>query len=374
MRKNLLNLKILVSCGSYSWGGLEMVALQSAVKLKESGNNVMIICAENSRFREEAGSKNIDTSPVYKSNIKTAFSISKLVKLIKDFKPDVIHTHLSHDLAVITPALKFSRSDAKLFLTKHIASGVKKTDIFHRYLYNRLNGIFSVSNYINESVINTCPVPIEKIHILPNGIDLKEFDNNTYDKSRIKTALNIPEGKTIISIIGRMTPGKGHIEYLEAARAINKNHSGDVFFLIVGTASTGEEEYENKIRALTKELGIKNIMFTGYIKDIQQILAVTDILAFPSHNESFGVTLIEAMAMRVPVVASGYAGVLDIVSDNETGLLIEPKNSMQLSAALTKLIEDIELRNKLGLAGRKHVEEKFNIDNITNKLMEYYTN
>jgi glycosyltransferase involved in cell wall biosynthesis len=374
MEQNLPNLKILVSCGSYSWGGLEMVALQSAIKLKETGADVKIICAVNSSLQKESISRNIETVPVYKSNIRSAFSISKLTKLIREFKPDVIHTHLSHDLSVITPALNLTRSKAKLFLTKHIASGVRKTDIFHRYLYKRLSGIFSVSNYINESVIRTCPVAPEKIHILPNGIQPEEFDIAAYDKTAIKTGLNIPGNKTVISIIGRMTPGKGHEELLKAAKIINEKHQDDVFFLVVGTASAGEEEFEKKIRALSQELNIKNILFTGYVKDITKILAITDILAFPSHNESFGVALIEAMAMMVPVAASGYAGVLDIVTDNETGLLFEPRDPVQLAGALLRLIEDKELRVRLAEAGRKEVEKKFNIDDITNRLIEYYKN
>lgn len=374
MRKSLPNLRILVSCGSYSWGGLEMVALQSAVKLKALGNTVIMLCAENSRLGDEARNMNIDAIQVYKSNKKIAFSISKLTRLIKDFKPDVIHTHLSHDLSVITPALKMAGSHAKLFLTKHIASGVKKTDIIHKILYKRLNGIFSISNYINESVIRTCPVAPEKIHILPNGIDPGEFDNSGYDKSSIKRGLNIPEEKIVISIIGRMTPGKGHEEYLNAAKVINEKYPGRVFFLIVGTASAGEEEFEDKIIALAEKLEIHNLIFTGYIKEVKDILAVTDILAFPSHNESFGVTLIEAMAMRVPVAASGYAGVLDIVTDNVNGLLFEPKNTQQLAEALMKLIGDENLRTRLAEAGRKLVEEKFDIDNITYELMQHYIN
>jgi glycosyltransferase involved in cell wall biosynthesis len=79
------------------------------------------------------------------------------------------------------------------------------------------------------------------------------------------------------------------------------------------------------------------------------------------------------MASGLPVAASGNAGVLDIVVDNETGLLVEPKNHTELAAALIKLIDDEKLRTRLGKAGRKRVEENFNIDNIIDKLINYYT-
>lgn len=371
MDKNPSKFKVIISCGSYSWGGLEMVALQNAVKLKEKGHNIKIISASESRFQSEAVSAGIDTIPIFSKDYRLLSSITKLKKLIREFNPDIIHTHLSHDLSVITPALKSAKSNAKLFLTKHMASGVKKKDIFHRYLYSRLSGIFSISNYINESVINTCPVPVSKIHILPNGIDLKEFDE-AYDKSQLRTELGFPNDKILIAIIGRMTPGKGHEEFLRAMKIINQAHGDKAYYLIVGSPSFGEEEYENKIKSLAKELNIPNLMFTGYAANIPKILSAIDILAFPSHNESFGVTLLEAMASRLPVAAGGNAGVLDIVVDNETGLLVEPKNPEQLAGALIKLIEDEQLRKTLGMAGRKRVEEKFNIDNIIDKLINYY--
>lgn len=350
-----------------------MVALQSAVELQKVGCVVKMLCSENSRLQAETENVKIKAIPIYSTNKKIVKSISRLTALINELEPDVIHTHHSHDLWAITPALKRAGSNARLFLTKHIASGVKKTDIFHKYLYNRVDGIFSVSNYILDSVTATCPLPAEKIHLLPNGIELGEFDKTSMDVNNIKLQLALPTDKLIISIIGRMTIGKGHEEFLNAAKIINEKHSNDVHYLIVGAASHGEDEYEDEIRKLTGELNIKNLTFTGHAQNVKQILAITDILAFPSHNESFGVTLIEAMAMSIPTAASGNAGVLDIVTDNVNGLLVEPRNAESLADALLKLIEDETLRSRLGNNGRKTVEEKFDIDIITNRLLKYYT-
>lgn len=372
MVENQHNMKVLVSCGSHSWGGLEMVALQSAEMLQKTGNTVKIICGDNSRLLQEAKSKGFDTIPIYTNNKNILNSISKLSRLLKEFKPDIIHTHLSHDLWVITPAIKRARCSAKLFLTKHMASGVKKTDILHRFLYKRVDGIFSISNYVMDSVVRTCPVPREKLFLMPNGIDLNDYDISAYDKSRIKSELGIPTGRLIISIIGRMTTGKGHEEFLNAAKKINENYNNNVYFLIVGTASRGESGYEKKIRELADTYRLTNLKFTGHVQEIKQILAVTDILAFPSHNESFGVTLIEAMAAGIPAAASGNAGVLDIVTDNVNGLLVQPRDSDSLTAALLKLIKDIELRSRLGIEAKKTVQEKFDINNITQKLLNYY--
>ncbi|MCI0448633.1 MAG: glycosyltransferase family 4 protein [Chlorobi bacterium] len=373
MHKNKEKIKAVICCGSVSWGGLEMAGVESAVKLSKQGHEVLLVCRVNSKLESEAKLNSLKTLPVFSKDIMLVSSIIKLKKIIKEFKPDVIHTHLSHDLWVIVPALSLTGSNAKLFLTKHMASGVKKKDLFHKFLYKRVNKIFAVSNYIKESVLNTCPAAEENVILLPDGIDLQKFNPALYNKSQIKKQNRLPEDRMIIGIIGRMTPGKGHEEFLNAAKIINENYSDKVFFLVVGSASFGEDDYETKIRNLAEELNLANILFTGYRKDTPEMLSVMDILAFPSHNESFGITLLEAMAMGVPPAASGNAGVLDIVINNETGLLVEPKNSVELAGAIIKLINDEELRKKFAKAARNRAEQEFDFNIIINRLIENYT-
>ncbi len=368
------NLNILMSCGSYSWGGLEMISLETAKKLEETGLNVKILCSINSQLEEESKKQGFETIPVFSKNNKILSSIVKLKRYLTNNNIDVIHTNHSHDIWVLTPALNFSRSKAKLFLTKHMASGVKKTDLFHKYLYKRLDGIFTISRYIEQSVKDTCPVPFEKIHMLPVGIDFDRFDHAKINKDGLKKQYSLPHDKLIIGITGRMTPGKGHEEFIEAATIINVNYQEKVHFVIIGNASYGEENYENDIKQLSHSLKIENITFTGYTSEPQKLMGVLDILVLPSHNESFGRVLLEAMSLKIPVAASGNAGVLDIVIDNETGLLFEPKNPKQIAEKLTELIESSKLRNKFAENGYKRVKDVFAFKIMTDKLTEFYTN
>ena len=334
MQKSEAILDILISCGSYSWGGLEMISLETALKLAEKNHNVKILCSIGSNLASASSKAGIETIPVFSKDKNILSSIAKLKKYFGNNKIDVIHSNHSHDLWVLTPALNRSLSGSKLFLTKHMASGIKKKDLFHKYLYKRVDGIFAISNYIKQSVLETCPFPEEKVHLLPVGIDLKKFSINNYNKNDTKRELKLPDKKLIIGIVGRMTPGKGHEEFLEAAKIINQKYTDKVLFIVVGSASYGEEEYEKKIKKYADELGISNIIFTGHTADTAKMLAAIDILAFPSHNESFGRVLLEAMALELPVAASGNAGVVDIVVNNETGFLFEPKNSAALAEGL----------------------------------------
>jgi glycosyltransferase involved in cell wall biosynthesis len=370
MPKTNQKLNILLSCGSYSWGGLEMVALESTLKLLERGLAVKLLCSVDSMLCNKAMELGIETLPYFSNNRKIPLTIMKLKKYLKNTETDIIHSHHSHDLWVLTPALGTAGSSPKLFLTKHVASGVKKKDLFHKQLYNRVDGVFAVSGYIKKSVVNTTPVPENKVHVLPNGVNLSRFNRHKYNRNEILRSLSIPADRTIAGLVGRITPGKGHMELIEAAKLLNIKFPEKLIFVLVGSSGKGEELYEQNIRMLAA--GIHNILFTGQTEEPQKLMSIMDILAFPSHDESFGRVVTEAMAMEIPVAASGYAGVLDIISDGITGMLFKPKDPQSLANALERLITDEPLRKQLAAAGRKLVEEKFTDDIITEKLIEFY--
>jgi glycosyltransferase involved in cell wall biosynthesis len=370
MLKNNQKADIIISCGSYSWGGLEMVAMENSLKLQEYGYSVTLMCTKNSILESKALKKGLDTLPVFSTDSKIPSSVLKLKKYLRTINPDIIHSHNSHDLWILTPAIKASGCKAKLFLTKHVASGIKKTDYLHKMLYKKVNAVFAISGYIKTSVINTTPVIEEKIYVLPNGVDLSRFDRTKYNRSEVCSNFHIPRGLFVIGMVGRITPGKGHAEFIEAAKILNEKYPGRLFFLIVGSSDEKEQDFGNKIKALAEGTG--NIIFTGQIDEPQKLMSAMDILAFPSHDESFGRVIIEAMAMALPVAASGYAGVPDIITDGLTGLLFEPKDPSSLAIALEKLIIDENLRKMLAVNGRELVEKKFAENIIIEKLIEYY--
>lgn len=365
-------MKILQSCGSHSWGGLEMIAAQTAIKLQNLGYDIWFFCPPNSALSEfltKAGIRTINQST---KNIRIIFSGKNLVKFLRKNKIDVVHTHLSHDLWTLIPAMKFSKLKPKIFLTKHMGSWVNKKDIFHKFLYKRLNGIFCVSNYVRDSVIATCPVQEEKTIILHNGVDIKKYSVYNTKLAKLRRELKINENVILISIIGRITPGKGHEEFISAANILLKERN-DILFLIIGKCEDSERKYLQSLESKINKMNLNNkIHFVGHRENIQEILSEIDILAFPSHEESFGITLIEAMSAGIPVVASKNAGILDIIQDGYNGILIEPKSYISLAKGLLYIIDNPEKKIDFIANAKKTVEEKFNFDRIIFELQEYY--
>jgi glycosyltransferase involved in cell wall biosynthesis len=364
-------MKILQSCGSASWGGLEILALRTTLQLIQRGHKVHLLCRQDSKLEKEALRNNIEIiSLPAKSAIK---SIIRTKKIIEAEKYEIIHTHLSHDLWILVPALKLSGSNSKLFLTRHMGSGISKKDIFHKYLYNRVNRIFAISNYVKQNVLKTCPVNNDKVSVLHPAINVNDYAPESFNRKKLREALGIDNESIIIGIASRISPGKGYEEFLEAAKILKSEFPDEIYFLAAGGKSRGEEEYFNNIMRLTHELGLDNaVKYIGFRENIAEVLSIMDIFVFPSHEESFGVLLLEAMAARLPSVASNNAGIPDIVINGETGILIPPKDAVRLADAVKRLIVDKDLRTKLGREARKRAEGIFNINDALDKLEKFY--
>ena len=356
---NAQPLNILQTCFSHSWGGLEIQALEVTRQLSESGHAVCLACCSTSRLALEAEKNDLAILPLDVTGYVHPRIVWQLSRIIARHRIDIIHCQLSKDIATVVPALTLSRRRIPLLLSKRVGSYISKKDMFHRFTYNRVDKVLAISEVIHKNVLDTTPITPDRVLTLHDAIDTNIFSLQRADRQKVRKELGLSDDIVLIGFVGRFSPGKGHEELLEAARIISQKDE-NVHFLVVGEASHGEQRYEQKIRALSRSLGIeKTVTFAGFREDIPDVMAAFDIFAFPSHAESFGVVLIEAMAMERPVVSTNCDGVLDIVVDGETGLYVQPRRADELAVALIQLIADPLLRDQLGKAGRKRAEELF---------------
>lgn len=364
-------MKILYSCLSKSWGGMEMFTITSIQQLLKREIKVGLVCAADSRIHIEANNLGIMIHPVKASSYFHPFKIIRLALLLKQNSYSLVHTQASKDLWLLVPALKLSNSKIPLFVTKQVGSFIVKKDILHKILYRKISKIFAISSAIKNNVIETTPVKPESVVIIPNGIDIEKFNPEKSDAHKVRSEFNINKNDIVIGMLARFTPGKGHEEFLFAAKELNKEYS-NLRFLVVGEPSRGESDYADKIKQLAKNYELHNIIFTGYRSDTPEVLAAMDIFAFPSHSEAFGIALVEAMAMKKPSVCSNADGIFDIAIDRETSYMFENKNVEDLKIKLKQLIDSIETRTRFGENARKRVVEKFDIEKITEIVLQIY--
>lgn len=366
-------MKVLYSCLSKSWGGMEMVTINSIKQLLERNISVELICTAESRIHIEANNLGMIIYPIKAPGYFHPVITIKAASIIKNGNYDIIHTHASKDLWLLVPALKLVKNKTPLILTKHVGSFIVKTDKLHNWLYRRVNYTIAISNVIKRNLIETTSLDEDKIILHYNGVDPQKFNPVNVDRTKVRKEFNIEDAEIVIGMAARFSSGKGHECFLAAAKELNKKYN-NLKFIIVGEASKGEGSYAEEIKKLASEYELCNIIFTGFRIDMPEMMAVMDIFAFPSQAEAFGVALVEAMAMGKPSVCTNSDGILDIAVDNETGFLFENNNSIDLKEKLEVLINSTEKRDSFGNAARKRVLEYFDSQKLMDGLVEIYNN
>jgi glycosyltransferase involved in cell wall biosynthesis len=364
--------KILQSCSSRSWGGLEMQALLECTQLKARGHDVTLLCTPKSRLEGEATRAEIETLPLELRASDYLTVLGVLRRFLTSRGTEVVHAQISQDLPVLVATAVFVPSAPRIVLTKRVGSFISKRDPFHRWLYRHVSLVVAISEVIRKNVLDTCPVDASRVVTLFDGVDLDRFDRTRVDPMTVRRELGFGERDFVIGMVGRFSPGKGHEEFLEAASMIHASLP-DIKFLVVGEPSFGEEDYGKRILENAGPLSSGGVVtFTGFRGDIPNVMAALDLLAFPSHAEAFGDVLIEAMAMKLPVVSTNCDGVLDIVVDGETGIQVPPRDAGALAKGLMQLIQDKQRRKLFEEAGRKRVERLFDLRQRTETMEGFY--
>jgi glycosyltransferase involved in cell wall biosynthesis len=363
-------MKILYSCLSKSWGGMEMFTLTAIKELLKRDIKVELLCAAESRLHIEANNIGLIIYPVNASGYFHPFTIMKLASILRHGRYNLIHTQFSKDLWLIVPAVKLSGKKIPVILTKQLGSFIIKKDVLHSWIYKNVTLVFAISRVIKTNLLATVPLPENKIEILHNGIDINKF-NPAVGRGNVRKEFSVGDEELLIGMLARLSPGKGHEEFLAAAKNLSQKHN-NLRFIIVGEASRGENEYADKIKKLAADYGLKNLIFAGFRSDTPEVLAAMDIFVFPSNAEAFGIALAEAMAMGKPCVASDSDGILDLIEDSQTGCLFENRSAADLEKKTEVLILSQDLRSKFGLAARNSAVEKFDINILTERVISFY--
>lgn len=348
-----LSLKVVHVCSSPSWGGMEMIVARLALLQKKAGYEVSVVSARDAALSAKCRELGLNCHVI--PGIKYwPIAFPGFVAKMKEQAPDIIHVHYSKDLNLAIPAKKII--SGRVVFTKHIGSYITKKDPWHRFIYANVDKATAISQLIKKNLLETTPLSDDKTNIVYLGTDTEKFRPDTNRKSFLRKELDLPAGTLLIGMMGRMSYGKGYEDFIEMAVTL-KSKNGK--FVFIGGHSKNEDAYGKKIEDYIKrELG-ESAHLTGFREDRERYLQALDIFVFPSYAESFGLALTEAMACGLPCAAYGKDGVLDIIDDHRDGLLAEARNVKDLADRVNELISDKPLREKLGLAARNKIIDRF---------------
>jgi glycosyltransferase involved in cell wall biosynthesis len=212
-------------------------------------------------------------------------------------------------------------------------------------------------------------VPDSRVVVIPSGIDCTHFDPRRPEVRRkaaeLRNDFGIPEDVVVVGFVGRLVPAKGLMYLLAAMKQIQRE------FPNVALLFVGDGPQKAELQSKAKELNLKTV-FAGYQTDTPPYYALMDVFVLPSFFEGLPVVVLEAMAMKKPVVATNVGGTSDLVVDGENGFLVTTKDAEQLASALKKLIKDESLRAKMGNTSREIAQKNFMWDSIVNKVETVY--
>lgn len=364
-------------------GGISMHVHKLAEQLIKKGNEVTIISCTEGESRTISGNLSIIylssyTPSSFPFSTLASFRIPRrifyVIKAIKQFKPDILHLHGHHYpinwLIGGSPLLKKIPKILTLHgmyaLNPNVQGGrTIVEDIFNqtllRWFLNRLDGIIALTPTIAKYIIKYTYKPI---YIVSNGIDLDKYKANINRKYEYRDKYGLPQDKVIILFRGRFTYVKGVLEFVLAAKLLSRERN-DLYFLIVGGGFL-----EKKIR---KELrNIKNVKILPWapLELIHELYIASDIYVLPSKWEALPITILEAMAANLVIVANDVGGVPDILNPYQYKILIKGVSPVKIKRGILKALEIVKNKSP-GYISLKYVSQ-YDWEEISKKIYKIY--
>lgn len=303
----------------------------------------------------------------------------KLKQIIKDFQPDIVHTHAAKAGAL---GRKAAASCGVPVIAHtfhghvfHSYFGKVKTEIFktiEKRLAKKSDAIIAISEIQKNELSSIHKITKkDKITVIPLGFDLVPFrDKRISERARIREKYNLNEDNIAIAIVGRLAPIKNHQYFLEVVEKVLEQTTKKIKVFIVGDG-TERELISSLVSKINKKYN-NAITMTSWIEDIGEFNAGMDIICLTSKNEGTPVSLIEAQAAGIPVVTSDVGGVKDIIVEGETGYVVPLENQNLYIDRLLELTENEKKRQIMSQNGWNHVEQKFHYMTLVKNMEKLY--
>lgn len=297
--------------------------------------------------------------------------LPRLVRLLRRLEIDVIHGHLFDASALAIAAGTLGNTKLKV-VTRHHGAVHENLGRPCHWKVDKLTGrwadlVIAVSNNTRSYLENKEGVEASKISVVGNGVDLERFRPLSFhERAYIRRRLAIEAGQVVI-VPASLKPIKGHKYLLSAIAKVRHSLSERLHLLIAGDGPL-RRELEEEVRLLGLE---EAVQFLGWRRDVAQLVGASDATILPSLSETFGQVIIEAMAAGCPVIGTSVGGLPEIIEDGENGLLVESGSSDALREALSRVLTDKELRQRITAGGLRQAGE-FEISRVASSHLQAY--
>lgn len=303
----------------------------------------------------------------------------KLKEIIREFQPDIVHTHASKAGALGRKAAKSCGVPVIVHTFHghvfHSYFGKLKTELFkliERNLARKSTGIVAISSLQKEELTKVHRIcKVEKVTVIPLGFDLMPFrEKRVSEREAVRANYQLTEKDIAIAIVGRIAAIKDHDFFLDVLQKVLAQTTQSIKVFIVGDGPD-RVSVQERVEKINSEYP-KTIVMTSWIHDIGTFNAGMDIVCLTSKNEGTPVSLIEAQAANIPVITTDVGGVRDIIDVDKSGFVI-PKGDLELyTQRLLELCENEKIRAEMSQNGWNFVHEKFHYTTLVKNMDRYY--
>jgi glycosyltransferase involved in cell wall biosynthesis len=363
MRKGILTLIDLLHPS-----GAENVAINIAVKLKESSRYRPFVCASRSGgvLEEKLKKNDIEYTVLGRDHSYEIHKFLPLRKIIREKEIRLIHAHkIGSNLWGSLIGRAWGLPVISHFHAHHKSLESLSYLIAAKIINRFSNSIISISEYEKLRLAKEEGITQSKIVTIYNGIDYGNY-KSVPDEDTIRS-LGIGKGAPVVGFLAAFRPQKDHELLMNSARVVIEQRPDTVFILI------GDGETRGKIETMAEELGIKdNCRFTGFRNDIPDLISTFDVAVLSSHWEGLPIAVLEYMASSKPVVCTNVSGMPELVRNGVNGFLVSPSDSGNFAEKIIKLLQDRELAQNMGRKGLETVRSSFSEQKMMKEIENLY--
>ena len=364
-----MNILFLDSIDKNTYGGMEEWIRLVGAGLHQKGHNVYVSGREDSKFLERVSADNpeLELIPLNISGDFNPATIARIYSEIKLKQIDIILVNFNKDLRLGGLAAKLDK-DCKVIWS--VGLDITRNSLVHKVLTPRLvDGVIVPSEALKKQITRFDYITSDQVEVIPIGIpeSNSQIERQTA-REKVLEKFGLNESAFICVTSGRFVDQKGHRYLIEAAAKIIETCPQTVFLFL------GDGQLKNELEAMIRERKLEtHFVLAGMLdtNNVVEILPGCDLMVHPSIEEPFGIAILEGMRAGLAVVASRVGGIPEVAAQNETALLVEPKNAADIVAAVLSLQSSQEELRQMGQAGKTRWQKYFGYQSMIERIESY---
>lgn len=346
------------------WRGGQRQSFFLAKELQKFGYPFRFYVQPGSPLHNKCQEADLPVFPLKTRSEVDVLAVLRLAASMKRWKCRLVHYHDAHSAAIGAAASSIAKVPLRI-LSRRVDFPLKNNYFSRRKYRSNIDAIIAISEGIKKVLISGGIDP-KIIKVIPSGIDFTPFQDAA-SSDYLRRELSFAPDDYLVGIVAHLADHKGHKYLIEATRIL-KEQAPKIKVIIVG-----EGPLRMDLDKQVKETHVEDmVFFLGFREDIPQILASLDMFVLSSYMEGMGSSLLDAMASRLPIVATKVGGIPEVVIHNETGILVPPRRPSSLAKAILSLYKNRERAALLGEKGYEIVHQKFSSESMASKIVKLY--